>query len=305
MMVGHTLADLRGHVESLSSDDGAFFLVCARTGDRPVPAAGRRFDGRATARSAARAVERYRSTLRRYDPRVPHYDVIVCQDTPHGSSVDGADRSADRTLSEPVLDAATPRPSNRALVEFCHRVAAAVFESLSTAGHDAVEETVMDAYTDLADRVTDPDCLCLHLLEQLATEMETGLTAAEQASLLAAAATRLEPLDSPDERPVSVTLDRLVDRGLLGAYCRSPWSVDIDDGRRSVDVRLSAYALSPRRGRLPVFPLVIELHRRRLDWPPSSIRATDIDADGGWRVSLAFRRDADPVGLASAPIEEV
>jgi hypothetical protein len=77
-----TLAELRERVDALASADGAFYLVCARTGARPVPAAGRRFAARATARSAARAVERYRATLRRYDPRVPSHDVIVCQDAP-------------------------------------------------------------------------------------------------------------------------------------------------------------------------------------------------------------------------------
>jgi hypothetical protein len=74
---GTPLADVRGRIESLASPDGEFYLRCGRTGDRPVPAAGLRFETRAMARRAARATERYRAMLRRYDPRVPHYDVIV------------------------------------------------------------------------------------------------------------------------------------------------------------------------------------------------------------------------------------
>lgn len=35
-MVATTLADIRDHVERLSTDDGEYYVVCARTGDRPV-----------------------------------------------------------------------------------------------------------------------------------------------------------------------------------------------------------------------------------------------------------------------------
>lgn len=302
-MVGRTLGDLRERVDALASSDGPFYLRCARTGDRPVPAAGRRFAARADARRAARVVERYRATLRRYDPHVPYYDVIVCQgvasDPPDGPS----DRTFGATLSTPVLDAATPRSSNRTLVEFCHRVAAAVFESLSAAGHDAVEAATMDAYADLADGVADPDRLCLHLLERLATDVAAGLTADEQAALLDAAATRLGPHRSGAAKPVSATLGHLEDHGVLGEHLRSPWSIDLDDGRRAVDVRLSGYALSPRDGRLPVLPLAVDLYRRRPDWPLSSIRVVDLG--DAWRLSFVFRQLSDPDGLATAPIDEV
>jgi len=301
-MVGRTLGDLRERVDTLASDDGTFYLRCARTGDRPVPAAGRRFAARADARSAAHAVERYRATLRRYDPHVPHYDVIVCQDVESDSLDAPSDRTFEATLSTPVLDAATPQSSNRALVEFCHRVAAAVFESLSAAGHDAVEASTMDAYAGLADAVTDPDRLCLHLLERLAMDVAAGLPPDEQAALLDAAATRLGPHRSATEEPVSATLGHLEDHGLLGAHLRSPWSIDLDDGRRTVDVRLSGYALSPRDGRLPVLPLAVDLYRRRPDWPLSSIRVVDLG--DAWRVSFVFRRGSDPDGLATVPIDE-
>ena len=98
-MVGPTLVDIREHVETLASDDGDYYIVCGRTGDRPVPAAGLRFDERGTARSAARATEQYRAALRRYDPKVPRYDVIVCQryERAEGRSDPESGRSGPRT----------------------------------------------------------------------------------------------------------------------------------------------------------------------------------------------------------------
>lgn len=81
-MIGPTLGDVRGHIEALASADGDYYLVCGRSGDRPVPAASLRFGSRPAARAAARATEQYRRALRRYDSRLPVYDVIVCQDAP-------------------------------------------------------------------------------------------------------------------------------------------------------------------------------------------------------------------------------
>jgi len=306
-MVGSTLVELRERIEALASADGAFYLVCARTGDRPVPSIGMCFETRTTARLAARAVEQYRTALRRYDPQFPHHDVIVCQDerpdAADGDSGTGGERpdSADWSLSDPVLDVPIVHPSNRGLVEFCHRVAAAVFETLSDSGHDAVERAVMDAYADLAETVTDPDGLCLCLLESMAAQLDSRLSPDEQADVLADAATRLAPVDA-EERPLSATLYTLQGCGLLGDYLQSPWSTDLDEGTRSVVVRLTDYALSPRDGRLPVLPLVLGLYRRRPDPPPSSLRVVDI-ADG-WRVTLALSDGTEPNGLVSAPIHD-
>lgn len=79
-MVDTPLTDIRADIESLSSESGKYYLVCARTGVQPVPAAGQRFTSRERARAGARAVERYRAALRRYDPRAPRHDVIVCKE---------------------------------------------------------------------------------------------------------------------------------------------------------------------------------------------------------------------------------
>ena len=306
-MVGTTLIELREYIEDLASDAGEYYLVCSRRGGQPVPATGLRFERRATARAAARATEQYRVALRRYDPRLPHYDVIVCQE---GTTADRAGQAGDRrsdtgstdwTLSEPVLDRTSAQHQD--LVEFCHRVAAVVFETLSEDGYDAVETAVMDEYVALAETVADPDDLCLCLLESVATELDRRLSPAEQADVLADAAARLTSLESAGN-PVSATLDRLEESGLLESYTRSPWSTDLDEGTRSAVVRLSEYALSPRYGRLPVLPVVLDLHRRQPDWQPSSLRV--VGADDGWRVRIvvARERESEPEGLASAPITE-
>ncbi|ESP89977.1 DUF7551 domain-containing protein [Candidatus Halobonum tyrrellensis] len=308
-MVGTTLTEIREHIESLASDDGSFYLVCGRTGERPVPAAGERFDGRATARAALRATEQYRTALRRYDPQLPYYDLIVCEDTRPAATAVPPDARSEREAApatgsdagaaaesgtEPSAD-----PERRRLVEFCHRVAAAVFETLSDAEYDGVETAVMDAYFELAETLADPDDLCLCLLECTAAELDARLTPAEQADVLSRAVTRLTPVEPADD-PVSATFDRLQRLGLVGEYSRSPAAVDIDAGVRTVVVHLSEYALSPREGRLPVLPVAFDLYRQRRD-PPSRFRVSRVG--DGWRVVLTFADgERAPDGLASVPI---
>lgn len=302
-MVGVTLVEIREHIESLASGEGEFYVVCGRTGDRPVPAADKRFDGRETAEDAARATERYRAALRRYDPQLPHYDLIVCQAA--GSAHPSRSRSWPRAEASQPRAAPAPaerplEPERRTLVEFCHRVAAAVFETLSQNGCGAVESTVVDAYVDLAESVADPDELCLCLLESMATELNAELSPTDQAAVLSEAATRLGPTET-GSNPLTETLAFLEHRGLIGGYARSPWSIDLDGESRSTVIELSEYALSPRDGRLPVLPVVLDLYRRRPDSAPSSLCAVGVE--GGWRVTLGIDPDAQPTGLSSAPID--
>jgi hypothetical protein len=303
-MVGMTLAEIRDHIEALASESGEYYVVCGRTGDRPVPAAGKRFDGRATARNAVHATEQYRKALRRYDPRVPRYDLIVCQDTtpvrPSERERNRSERSGRRTHSDPTFHDTAREPEHRNRVEFCHRVAGAVFEALSDTGYDDLETSIMDVYFDLAERVSDPDELCLCLLESMATEIDTELRPTDQAGLLSNAATRLGATDAA-EKPLAAALLFLEDRGLIGGYTRSPRSVEVDGGARSVVADLSDYALSPHSGRLPVLPIVLELHRRHPSRPPTAVRAAD--RDDRWRVRFVFADDAEPDGLTSAPID--
>lgn len=301
-MVGMTLAEIRTHIETLASSDGEYYIVCGRTGDRPVPAAGERFVDRATARNAARATEQYRSALRRYDPQVPYYDLIVCQDT--GLITDSTQRSRQddhqKTLSDPVLDRRSTTVERQGRVEFCHRVAGAVFETLSEGGYDAIERAVMDAYFELAETVDDPDEFCLCLLESMATELDTRLDPAEQRDVLSGAAERL-PTPRAAEKPIEATFTRLQDRGVLGSYTRSPWSIALDDGTRSVVVQLSEYALSPQNGRLPILPVVLDLYRWPLDRSPSAVHVAD--AGESWRIRLVLASESEPEGLASARIQ--
>jgi len=303
-MVGPTLIDIREHIDGLATEDGQYYVRCGRTGDRPVPAAGNRFPNRATARAAARATEQYRSALRRYDPQVPYYDLIVCEETRRDATMAQPRGSAavapQHRLSEPVITDSTT-PERRDLVEFCHRVAGAVFETLSEAGYDGVENAVMDAYFELAETVDDPDELCLCLLESMANELHGRLSLADQAEVLADAAARLEsPTD--DDGPLDATLDALEQRGVIESYTRSPYSVDLDDGAGSVVVNISGYALSERDGRLPVLPVTLELCRHHIEHPPQSIQVTAVD--GGWQLTFVLADTGDQNGLVSAPIDE-
>jgi len=149
-MLGTSLGEIRDHVEALASGDGTYYVVCGRTGERPVPTAGLRFEERSVARNAARAAEQYRAALRRYDPRLPCHDLIVCQAVPQVAGTAEPERDGERP-SSPVHGRASTAPESRRLVEFCHELAAVVFETLCDAGFTAVEMAVMDAYFDLAE----------------------------------------------------------------------------------------------------------------------------------------------------------
>lgn len=296
-MIGTTLDDLRDRIESLADEDGSYYLVCGRYGDRPVPATGLRFDSRARARAAARATEQYRRALRRYDPQLPHYDVIVCQEAeglPPGCQRPSA---GDDPVARPADDPA-PAPDRPDAVEFCHRVAAAVFETLSQHGHDTVEAAVMDAYFELAEVLSEPTDLCLCLLESMATEIDAGLSPAAQAAVLTDAADRVD-LATTASDPVEGAFEELRRHGLLDEYSRSPWSVDLDGGPGSAVVRLSGYALSPRDGRLPVLPIAVALAGLSTDGDPGVVEAAE--TGDGWRLRLERARPKGP--LATAPIE--
>jgi hypothetical protein len=303
-MVGPTLIDIREHIDGLGTKDGQYYVRCGRTGDRPVPAAGTRFPDRVTARAAARATELYRSALRRYDPQLPYYDLIVCEAPSRSVTAAGDEHGSGAELSESLEEpaiAAGSTPERRDLVEFCHRVAGAVFETLSESGYDAVERAVMDAYFELAETVGDPDELCLCLLESMATEVDARLGATEQADLLADAAARLEPAELVSD-PVDGTLAALRKRGLIEGYARSSASIASDGTTDTAVVRLSGYALSAREGRLPVLPVTVELCRQRASRPPASVHVAAVGDD--WRLTVRQTTADGQAGLVNAPIHE-
>jgi hypothetical protein len=302
-MVGPTLTDIRDHIETLATEDGQYSVICGRTGEQPVPAAGNWFPNRATARAAARATEQYRSALRRYDPQVPFYDLIVCQERARDPTTAQPQETTTKTpkhdLSEPVITDDTT-PERRDLVEFCHRLAGTVFETLSEDGYDGVESGVMNAYFELAETVDDPDELCLCLLESMASELDERLSPADQAEVLVDAAARLES-PSDDTNPLDATLNALKQRGVIESYTRLPYSVDLDSGAGSVVAQISGYALSARNDRLPVLPVTLELCRRHMERPPQSIQVTTVD--GGWQLTFGPADTGDQNGLVSAPID--
>ena len=316
-MIGAMLREIRAHIEALADDPGEFYLVCSRYGEQPVPAAGLRFPSRSTAREAARATTQYRQTLRRYDPELPHYDIVVCQDHTTATEPDAA-MSTERTEPSEL----TPATDQRALVTFCHRVAAAVFETLSAGEYDGVETAVMDAYFEHAERAATPDELCLRLLESMARVLAERLSIAEQADLCATAADRLADdsvggnapncVDSNDDASgigggdndgsngVDSVFDALQARRVVDAYRQSAWLCNRRTGTRSVVVHLSGYAFSPHDGRLPTLPVVVALYGSRLDWQPAAVAVREV-ADG-WRFQIAPVGEATPDGLVSAPI---
>lgn len=304
-MIGRTLGDIRQYIESLASEGGTYHLVCGRTGDQPVPAADLYFASRPTARAAARATEQYRETLRRYDPQVFYHDIIVCQEVGIDSQVKRSrDRLAvatsgmyDWILSDPAINMSAPDRAE--LVEFCHRVVASVFETLSDHGHGAVESAIMDSYVDLAERLSKPDGLCLCLLERMAVELDQRLSPDEQATVLRDAAGRLPQVD-PSDRPVSAALTLLEAHGLLGGYERSSGADELDGDTRSVVVQLSRYALAPQHDRLPILPLVLELYRHQPDCTPSSIDVVAVEE--GWQLTIDQTDETASSGLVSPPI---
>jgi hypothetical protein len=287
-MVGTPLIELRTRIESLASDDGHYYIICGRTGERPIPVMHARFGSRDVAQDALEAATQYRNELRRYDPRVPDYDLIVCEET--------TQQNSQTAMSVPAPEG---DPDRHCRIEFCHQVAAAVFETLSESSHDDIETAIIDAYFTLAETVDDPDDLCLCLLETVARECDARLTPSEQATVLARAADQFPPTDH-SKKPVVTALTRLQRRGILTDFTCRPAAIDPFGGSRSVSVTLSEYALSPRDGRLPVLPVIVEIYRHQPAWSPTAVYVTD--TTDGWRITIDFGPETTPAGLSNAAI---
>lgn len=302
-MVGTTLTEIRDHVDELAATDGRYVVHCGQTGERPIPIDGKRFESRLHAERAAVAASQYRAELRRYDPRLPRYDLVVSEAVAAGGTGgrwSSATDAGSGQLSSHASEAIRTHRTDASLVEFCHRVAAGVFESLCRSGNRDVETAVMDDYLDLAETVGDPDELCLCLLESMAVELDHRLSAAAAADVLADAATRL-PTDDSGLDSLTATLETLDQRGLLSDYSCHPDTVGPDDASQSTVVRIAGYALSPRDGRLPVLPVVLCLHRHGSGRPLSALRAVD-DGDC-WELTLVRSGPGDRTDVASVPVE--
>lgn len=336
-MVGRTLHEIRAEIERLADGDGRYCLVCARTGERPYPVADRRFGSRSDAADAALLAERYRAALRRYDPRVRCYDLVACEAPAllrepfadgDAAGVDRADNGSDPEATArsgaAAGDAAHPgrppdwlgsgrspyrfggrdgRTGGEARIEFCHRTAGAVFETLQSTGHADVETAVMDAYVEAAETVRDPDDLCLRLLDRMAAELDDRLTATEQATVLSAAAARL-PLPQFSGRDALVAVfDRLAAVGLLTEYDATPWSTTAESPGRSRTVRVSDYALQSPESTVVTLPITVAYLRRRPEARLSVLPATRLDG-GAWEVTVSTAPDANPAGLTRVPFAD-
>lgn len=288
-MVGSTLREIRRRVDALAAADGAYYVVCGRTGERPVPVAGKRFADRPTAESALRAATQYRATLRDYDPRLPYYDLIVCEAMP--GRTEGRPPASGPVAGTPS-GALPDAPTRQPLVDFCHEVASALFETLAGEGYAAVERATMELYLEAAETVDDRDEFCLLLLESMAAELSERLTPDEQARVLRAAAGRLSPADATDA-PVPVALRRLASVSLVTGYGLA----------RSGDewlVTVRGYALDGTDRRLPTLPIAIELYRHHPG--PLSIPGVRSVGAADWEFTLALGAGRDRVGLVRAAV---
>jgi len=301
-MIGTTLRDIRAHIESLASPTGRYYLVCGRTGDRPVPADGLYFDSRPTARAAATATERYRTALRRYDPQLPSYDVIVSERTDMVRSPDDPRYPAPGPVeADTVADPTPSRKADQPLIDFCHTVAGVVFETIADSPHSSVEDAIMDRYLALAETVDHPDECCLRLIEAVATELDSRLSADQQADLLRAAATELPqpPAPDPGVDPLESALSALQSVTLLGEY-----TVDTRVASCAVttwDVTLDDYLLVSDADRVVTLPLVVELFRRL---STVGLRITAVERRGGSPPAWQFRLTATPTA-SNGPLSVV
>ncbi len=287
-MVGTTLREIRDHIERLASDDGEYYVVCARSGERPVPVAGQRFPTRTAAADAAEATEQYRAALRRYDPQLPFYDPIVGQERSGEEPTPAASRRPTDDSDSPPTDERAPSERVPAgddpLISFCHDVSGSVFEALSARDHEAAERAIMETYLAAAEATTDPNTLCLVLLETMAAELETHLEAAERTRVLEAAAANLPPVE-PASDPVAASLEFLDSLSLLREYGLNRESITTGD-RDVWTVSLRGYAIECGDRRFPTLPIGIDVLRRSGSADAPAV--TDVRAlgDGDWEFVL-------------------
>lgn len=153
----------------------------------------------------------------------------------------------------------------------------------------------MDTYLERAETIESPDELCLRLLESTATELDRGLAPAEQARVLAAAASRLSPPPST-VRPLEAALSRLCAVALAKDYALTPAG-----SAGAWEVSLSGYA--PAGDRLVTLPLAVELFRRS----PAAPAISGVNALGGVRErdrsGSRLRRRATRRASASSRVE--
>ncbi|MGB9963934.1 hypothetical protein [Halobacterium sp. CBA1126] len=248
--MGDDLRTMRERLDALASDGGRFYVACARTGERPFPVGGLRFADRETAADAVELAREYRRTLERYDPRAPHYDLVVHERT------------------DPVPPADAP-----SLPDACHDVTGAVFEALAAADYRDAQRTILDAYFAAAEATTDPDDLCVVLLRCTARTLDEELAAREQAAVLRDAANRVD--FAGDAASIGDALATVAGANLADALAETTDGWRFDPTVRVVDAAVTLPAavavLAVRPDADPVFDRAGSGVRARLDGGPAGL----------------------------------
>ncbi|MDS0293320.1 DUF7551 domain-containing protein [Halogeometricum luteum] len=284
-MVGGTLRDIRAHVSGLAAPTGPYAVVCARTAREPVPLAGERFDSREDAERAADVADEYHSALRRYDPEAPRHHLVVR---------DAAGPPAPRSNADSDV--------RLRYVALCHDVSGAVFEALSETGFRTAESAAMETYLTLAEVVEDRDDFCLTMLWSAMNELDVRLDAADQRTVVDAAAGLLGGAtpEGRTEPTVGSALERTLAR-LDEASFVDGYDVAACPGGDAWEATFADYALAERTGRLPTLPIAVDLVRRLPDRPVAFTEATPL-ADRRWRLrveTVDSEESSDRCGLVS------
>ena len=73
-----TIRQARERIEAVAVDHGDFGVACKDTGCSPAPVTDVTFETFEAAELACLSARAYRSALRRLDPSLPEYDLVVC-----------------------------------------------------------------------------------------------------------------------------------------------------------------------------------------------------------------------------------
>ncbi len=93
------LRETRREIEALAVENGRsrFSVVCADTGECPMPITGKQFEDHDDASRAAELARRYRDALREHDPDVPHYRFVVTEESADPVQMTGVRERTDDT----------------------------------------------------------------------------------------------------------------------------------------------------------------------------------------------------------------
>jgi len=312
-MIGSTLRESRRRIQSLAIDDGSYYIVCARTGKRPLPVAGKRFDSRGAATAALRAAERYRRTLRRHDPQLPMYELIVCEDEPPDGTTSAETPGEKRGSMARDASSAGRQPADGAaagavtsvwtsqdrLASFCHNIMTSVLAALADVSGGSTELVRDVVGPEERRKMTRSPGHCLSALERLAAVLERRLASSQRADLLATAARRRSAVhDCP--QPLEATLSRLESVGLITGATVRPRATDRDG--RSWLLTLQNYGLRRADGPAVTLPLTAELFAHRSD-TDVSVQALSSDSSGtatGEQLVVTIGATTAPSGLVHA-----